>query len=249
MIYLTGDTHGEYRRFSKESFPEQLHLTRNDYVIVLGDFGIWDKSPEQEYWFNWLSKKSFTILFIDGNHENYDLLNSYEVKEWNGGKVHFIKDNIIHLMRGQVFTIEDITFFTFGGARSHDIQDGILNRQDPNFKQKKKDLNRKGGFYRIEHETWWKEEMPNEKEFQEGLLNLKKYNNDVDFVLTHCASNTMQQMMNPQYKNDDLTQYFEGLEKQVKYKIWFFGHYHENLRLDNKHICLYEQITPLTFKK
>ena len=30
-------------------------------------------------------------------------------------------------MRGQVFEIEGKTFFTMGGAASHDIQDGILD--------------------------------------------------------------------------------------------------------------------------
>ena len=102
-------------------------MTRDDYVIVTGDFGIWDKSKEQKYWLEWLSKKTFTVLFVDGNHENFDLLNSYPVKTWNGGKVHVIKDNILHLMRGQVFQIEGHSFFTFGGARSHDIIDGILD--------------------------------------------------------------------------------------------------------------------------
>ena len=34
-------------------------------------------------------------------------------------------------MRGQVFTIDDKTFFTFGGAQSHDIRDGILETDDP----------------------------------------------------------------------------------------------------------------------
>lgn len=43
-----------------------------------------------------------TILFADGNHEQFDALNSYSVDEWNGGKVHIIEPGIIHLMRGQV---------------------------------------------------------------------------------------------------------------------------------------------------
>ena len=62
----------------------------------------------------------FSVLFVDGNHENFDLLNSYPVEIWKGGKVHRVKPNITHLMRGQVFEIEGKTIFTFGGATSID---------------------------------------------------------------------------------------------------------------------------------
>ena len=54
-------------------------------------------------------KLPFTICFCDGNHENFDLLNSYDVSVWNGGKVYIIKQNkagepkVIHLMRGKVY--------------------------------------------------------------------------------------------------------------------------------------------------
>lgn len=39
-----------------------------------------------------------TVLFIDGNHENFEQLNSYPLDVWNGGKVHSIDSNLIHLM-------------------------------------------------------------------------------------------------------------------------------------------------------
>lgn len=74
MIYVTGDCHGDYRRFDSRTFREQREMDRQDFVIVCGDFGYWDRSREQEYWLNWLAQKNFTLLFVDGNHENYDLL-------------------------------------------------------------------------------------------------------------------------------------------------------------------------------
>ena len=52
-----------------DSFPEQREMTKDDYVIVLGDFGIWRDSPQQRWYLNWLEEKHFTTLFIDGNHE------------------------------------------------------------------------------------------------------------------------------------------------------------------------------------
>ena len=126
MIYITGDTHGDFkRRFNTDSFPEQKSMTKDDYLIICGDFGgIWDQETEsrnEKYWFKWFEERSYTLLFVDGNHENFDRLNSYPVKEWHGGKVHEIRPHILHLMRGQVFLIDDRKIFTFGGAGSHDI--------------------------------------------------------------------------------------------------------------------------------
>ncbi len=131
MIYITGDCHADFSRFSTAIFPEQREMTKEDYVIICGDFGgVWTKgeeSPREKWDLNWLEDKSFTTLFVDGNHENFDRLYSYPVEKWHGGKVHKIRDSVIHLMRGQVFEIEDRKIFTFGGASSHDVQGGKNN--------------------------------------------------------------------------------------------------------------------------
>ena len=72
---------------------------------------------------------------VDGNHENFDRFNEFPVHHWHGGKIHYIRPHVIHLMRGQVFEIGGITFFTMGGASSHDIQDGILDPASPDFER------------------------------------------------------------------------------------------------------------------
>lgn len=51
---------------------------------------------------------TYTFLLIDRNHENYDILNLYSVSIWNSGKVHRIRKNVFHLMRGRVFNIGDV---------------------------------------------------------------------------------------------------------------------------------------------
>ena len=138
-IYITGDTHGDVRRLNATSFFEQKEMTKDDYVVILGDFGlVWDwrgESREERNWLNWLEDKPFTTLFIDGNHENHDRLNDMEVEDWHGGKVHKIRPTVLHLMRGQVFNIDSKKIFTFGGASSHDIKDGILEPGDPRIKR------------------------------------------------------------------------------------------------------------------
>lgn len=248
MIYITGDTHADFkRRFNTESFPEQKEMTREDYVIICGDFGgIWDyqgESRTEKYWLDWFESRPYTLLFIDGNHENFDRLNSYPLKEWKGGKVHEIRPHILHLMRGQVFEIDERKIFTFGGASSHDISGGILDPEAPDFKERKKRLNKEYLPYRINHRSWWKEELANEDEMQEGWKNLQSHNNKVDFIITHCcASSTQVLLSGGLYKPDKETAYLEEIKNRVDYKKWFFGHYHDNKNVSDKEILLYEQI-------
>ena len=130
MVYITGDTHANFSRFEEDKFPIQKEMTKNDYVIICGDFGgVWtfeEESSREKYWLDWLNERNFTTLFVDGNHENFTrLYNDYPVEEWHGGKVHKVRPTVYHLMRGEIFEIYGNTFFIFGGASSHDVQDGI----------------------------------------------------------------------------------------------------------------------------
>ncbi len=245
-IYITGDTHGDYRRFSMSCFPEQKEMTKDDYVIVCGDFGFWADDKEQRYWLDWLEKKPFTTLWVDGNHENYDLLASYPVEKWNGGNIQRIKPSVLHLMRGQVYEIENSRFFTFGGAQSHDISGGILDTKDPEFDRKKKKLDKEKISYRVDHVSWWKEELPSEEECEEGRKNVKKVGGMVDFVVTHCAPTDIQKIFGEGlYVPDRLTDYLMEVKETLDFKKWFFGHYHDNRNIQDKYVMLYEQIIPI----
>lgn len=118
MIFITGDCHRDYRRFTTDIFPEQREMTKDDFVIICGDFRFWDESGEQKYWRKWLSGKPFTTLWVDENHENYDFLETYPVEQWKGGSVQFIAPDIIHLMRGQAYEIDGLCFFTCDGPEA-----------------------------------------------------------------------------------------------------------------------------------
>ncbi len=248
MIYVTGDTHGDWMtRLKVDSFPEQKEMTKDDFVIVCGDFGIWDNSKREKYNLGWLEDKQFTTLFISGNHENYDILDSLPVEEWHGGKVNFIRPSVIHLMRGQIFSIENKTFFTFGGASSHDISAGILEPDDLDFKDKKRRLDKDPfASYRINHVSWWERELPSEEEMQEGLDNLQKQNNKVDYIITHSPYTSLLRQMDGgsgPYQRDILTDYLQKIKQNVEYKHWLFGHMHVNQTYHwERSSCLYEQI-------
>ncbi len=247
MIYITGDCHRDFKRFSTRIFPEQKEMIKEDYVIICGDFGgVWSKGKEdkeEKYLLDWLENKPFTTLFVDGNHENFDRLYAYPAEEWHGGRVHKVRPSVIHMMRGQVFEIEGKHIFTFGGASSHDIDGGILEPEDPNLKRKKKRLDRERCSYRINHVSWWQQELPTKEEMEEGRRNLAARDNMVDFIVTHCcASGTQPLLGDRMYTSDIETDYLEEIRQKTKFRKWFFGHYHDNLNVNAKEILLYEQI-------
>lgn len=246
MIYVTGDCHQNFRKFNTKIFPEQKEMTKEDYVIICGDFGgVWNKemeNKEEKHLLDWLEEKPFTTLFVDGNHENFDRLYSYPVELWHGGKVHKIRPSVIHLMRGQIYEIDGKSFFTFGGASSHDIKSGILDPEDPDFKEKKKWLDREWRSYRVNHITWWAQELPSEEEMQEGRANLAVHDNQVDFIVTHCCATSTQMLIDEQKLKPDIeTDYLEEIKQAIQFKKWFFGHYHDNRNVSKKEILIYEQ--------
>lgn len=247
MIYITGDCHGRFGRFTMSVFPEQAEMTKDDYVIICGDFGgVWslnEESPEEKAVLDILNKKNFTTLFICGNHENFERLYQYPEEEWHGGKIHKIRDSVFHLMRGQVFEIDGKKIFTFGGASSHDVQGGILNREDPDFREKYKKARNGPLPFRVNRVDWWKEELPSREELAEGRKNIRANNFQVDYIVTHtCAASTLAYFSKGLFKGDYLNTYLEEIHRRCKYKKWFFGHYHDNRNINDKEIMIYEQI-------
>ena len=236
MIYITGDTHADLdiskvvKFFNKEKINRVL--TKKDYLIILGDVGVtWDGGRQDKSVRQILQKLPVTVLFVDGNHENFDRLKGYPVEEWNGGKIQRIRPSVIHLMRGQVFVLEGKTFFTFGGAKSHDMV-CVLDREDPDFRKKKRELKREWVPYRTNHVDWWQEELPTTEEMEEGLRNLEIHDWNVDYIVTHCCSSSTQAMIGDEtFKSDLLTDYFEKVKQNTVYKKWYFGHYHMDQEL------------------
>ena len=68
MIYITGDTHGEFERFEKFCFENKV--SRDDIMIILGDVGLnyWENSDDSD---NKRYAENFGMTFfcIHGNHE------------------------------------------------------------------------------------------------------------------------------------------------------------------------------------
>lgn len=210
MIFVTGDTHRtlDIKKIDEESFPEQKLLTRDDMLIIAGDFGgVWTGDDGDDEILSMHDNRTYTTLFVGGNHENYDAIYKYPVEMWNGGKIHRIRDNVIHLMNGQVFTLEGRKFFVMGGATSVDK------------------------IWREEGVSWWPQEEPSEEEFREAFDNLAKVQNKVDYIITHTLPEKVRNKVFSVYS--DFLNYDSGVEKflnliieNIYYDKWFSGHIH-----------------------
>ena len=218
MIYITGDTHGDYDDFLFRM--KQTDINRSDTVIICGDFGFVWNTPYERNVLNWLASEPYTIAFIDGNHEDFDLLKTYPVMQWRGGNVHRIAPNIFHLMRGQRFQIEGKSFFTFGGAYSIDKK------------------------YREEGKTWWPDELPSSEDYATANKTLEANEFTFDFILTHTIPTfAIRQIgVSPDHHDAELTGYLEWLYGKLQYKRWFAGHFHVNKIVQNKIQILHDQV-------
>ena len=229
-VYVTGDLHGGFDMAKLEQWDEGEALTRGDYLIVAGDFGFpWDFGPAECGDIRWLEERPYTVLFVDGNHERYDHWASRPVEEWRGGRVQRIADRspIRRLMRGEVFDLGGARVFTMGGATSVD-----------------RDL-------RIEGVSWWPLELPTEAELDRAREVLDACGWSVDYVVTHtCATRLQARALypSPAWEHPDrdrLTDFLDELEDRLDYRRWYFGHFHRDREIDDRHTLLYQRIVRL----
>lgn len=227
-VLIVGDCHGNLDNLTRVE-NKYDDLTKEDYVIICGDFGfIWKNEPDtlEKYWLNKINNYPFTTLFIDGNHENFNRLNSYPIKEWHGGKIHKIKESIFHLMRGEIFNINNKTIFCFGGAASPDRA------------------------YRTPYKSWWPEEIPSQEEYDNAIVNLEKINYRPNYIITHVMPDFfIRELYGGKYIGGDKTAYMlNDFLFQCVYDKWYCGHYHMDVGVrDNLQIC-FKKIYELEMK-
>lgn len=219
MVYITGDMHGDPARLSD---PALRRLRRGDVLLVCGDFGfIWDGSAAERKRLARLQKQKYTIAFLDGRHENFDLLKTYPVSQWNGGAAQIIHEKLVHLMRGEVYTIEGKTYFTFGGGESEDRE------------------------FRQPGKGWWPEEMPTEEEMRQGLAQLAAHGNQVDYILTHVPSRLASTQLNPGSVMDGVSLFLGQVEETVHCRRWFFGSVHRDKAISPQRRAIFQDVVPV----
>ncbi|MCC8023083.1 MAG: metallophosphoesterase [Clostridiales bacterium] len=220
MLYVTGDCHGDLTKFNSRQIKK---LKEDDTLIICGDFGfIWDGSDEEERTLEKLSRRKFMILFVDGAHENFDLLNNYKLTRYKGGYAHKIADNIYHLMRGEVYELEGKTVFAMGGGESYDRE------------------------MRIEGESWWKDELPSREELTNGAEHLDELGGKVDLIITHEAPAKTKEFVrlstNEYVKVTPLNNYLEQVTRNIAYKHWYFGSLHIDMQITANMTAIFQNV-------
>ena len=229
MIYVTGDMHGDESRLYDSQWRK---LKSGDVLIVCGDFGYrWNGGKNEKSVIEYLGSRKFTVCFVDGTHENFGKIERCHETIWKGGHVHRISGNLFHLMRGQIFNIDGISIFTFGGGESDDRE--VRSAE--------------------EHGIWFKEELPTPDQLAVGAHNLDAAGLKVDYIITHeppllVKSSMLLRRGLPERVNK-LNGYFEELAKSVEFNHWYFGSLHENRLVTSKFTCLFDKIIPLGRKE
>lgn len=215
MIFVTGDLHGETLRFSRAYMPR---LTKKDALIVCGDFGfLWDGSDREKRLLKKLGKKKFPILFLDGVHENFPLLNAYPVSDYCGGKAQILSGNVVHLMRGQVYELQGRTLFTFGG-----------------------------GFEAGGTAPGSELSLPNLTEYLQGKSNLEQADYKVDYVFTHEPPASIKRFLaSSEDEITDVQVYLDQIAQRVNVKQWFFGSCHMDKRITKTYTAVFQKVVPL----
>lgn len=219
MLYITGDTHGDVDYLKLISLKNK-HLSYDDFLIICGDAGICWSPQTLRYHLKLYNDIGCTIIYIDGNHENFEMLSHFQLIEYLGAIMHQIDQHIFHVLRGEIMTINNKSFLCIGGAVSIDKS------------------------YRTPYISWWPEENITSHDIDNAIANLAKVNNKVDYVITHCVdTKTVQKAFG--YRRDICTDQLSFIDKIVDYRHWYFGHYHEDREIDKKKTCLYQEIIEL----
>ena len=213
-IFITGDTHRDIdiSKLNTNKWKEQKMLSRNDILIVAGDFGVpwtFGEDNTDKYILGWYESKPFTTLFVDGNHDNEDALREYEIVTFLGAKCHKLRENVFHVMRGEVLHVGEHKILCMGGAKSVDREQ------------------------RIQHVSWWPGEEASFQEWQHFYDSLKSEKPDV--IVSHDAPGSIVTDMIARYAGIRLlsttSENFDMIlddifENGSCVKDWFFGHHH-----------------------
>lgn len=257
-LYITGDIHGKpQQRFSFKKNAGLRDLTNKDTMIVLGDFGLpfginapWDLKSDIHN-IEWLNNRKWTTLAIAGNHDDRDAIEQMPiVKKW-GGLVRQMTvngisfQNIFYVDSPQVLTIQGKKCLIIPGAESHDIDDGILDPEEPEFRRRLKIMRDSDKMYRIKHWTWWENEAV---DIKTAKILLAQYKGEhFDLILTHDAPALMNQWYGRSGFREISTEgqlFLEELRKTLDFDSWFHGHFHMNEQypFDERIMCLFNMI-------
>lgn len=259
---ITGDCHGKYDRFHnfyapnmKDTvFKEWLFPPESVAFICLGDFGInfyldsSDKKRKRK-----LNKLGYTFYIIRGNHDyrpehlsNIKMVYDFDIC----GNV-FLEDeyqNIRYLIDGETYKLwyeaakndfVELKTLVLGGAYSVDKESRLeglsfAERSDPTLCAK---------------HGWFMDEQLSEEEKNKIIDEVD--GKTFDIVLSHTCPLCYEPwyLFVPQVTQEKVDrsteQFLSDIKERIKFKYWWFGHFHDDQVIEPGVRLFYKDIVPL----
>lgn len=114
-----------------------------DTIIHVGDFGFYDNMSYLKQTNEYLKRHNIRILAIDGNHEEFPYLHSFDIEPVTG--LRPVRSHIYHLPRNTRWEWDGVSYLALGGAQSIDVR------------------------FREEGKSWWPEERITPEEAQTAI--------------------------------------------------------------------------------
>ena len=216
MIFLTGDTHGNFKRVA--AFCDKIGTTKDDVLIVLGDAGINYAVDMRELDYkHQLQLLPITLFCLHGNHERRPSTLNYTQTVWNGGSVYVEYDfpSLLFAKDGELYSLGDKKAIVIGGAYSID-----------------KPLRLANGWH------WFPDEQPSAEIKLDVEHRLDSIDWNVDVVLSHtCPYKYMPREVFmsgvDQSRVDNSTEeWLDAIEDRLLYERWYCGHFHTSKVID-----------------
>lgn len=219
-VIVTGDKHGNLDRVFE--LRDKVDLGIGDTIIILGDAGLhWRKDQVDaianiKKWEETCNGCNLDIVL--GNHENYDIIESIPIVN-NKRKV---SEHINYLVNGNVYDYNGNKCLVCGGADSVDKH------------------------LRTKHLSWWPQEQITEADINAARKNARAM--ELDYIFTHAAPASIVNDYKVYLCTLDLDESvldrtsenrLEVLKNETRFKHWWFGHYHQDIALNNKFRCLF----------
>ncbi len=217
MFYITGDTHGDFRRVS--AFCRERQLTREDCLIILGDAGFnyygdfRDRLVKHE-----MAQLPITIFCIHGNHEMRPWhVDSYRKTSWHGGAVwvEAAYPNLLFAVDGEIYDLDGRQTAVIGGAYSVDKIRRLMN-----------------------HWRWWEDEQPSPEIKAAVEAALEKRGWQVDVVLSHTVPLKYEPVevflpgIDQSQVDKSTEEWLDTIEDRLQYRQWYAGHYHTEKQVE-----------------
>lgn len=227
--FVTGDTHQDIHVAKLFNFPHKVKdLDKTDVLIICGDAGFkWFNNinnHEENRLLSKIEKLPFSIFVVPGNHENYDVIEKLPIVEMYGGIVRIDPryPSTVYAERGKVYTINSKTYFCMSGAYSIDKK------------------NRK------EFISWWKQELPTDKEFVEAEKVVEDNDFTFDYIITHDAPPFCTNLISKYYVAETasrkLHDFYTFLWVNANFEHWYCGHHHVDESPHEKITYLFQTI-------